>query len=88
MTTAPTHISFNSLVVTLATSAAVHLGDAADPNTGEKLPPTLDAAGHMLDLIVLLSEKTKGNLDPMEEQFLARVLSELRQRYLEAKRAE
>ena len=42
----------------------------------------------MLDLLVLLSEKTKGNLEPMEEQFLTRVLSELRQRYLEAKRAE
>ena len=86
MTTAPTDISFNSLVVTLAPSAAVHLGDAADPNTGEKQPPNLDAAGHMIDLLVLLAEKTKGNLEPLEEQFLGRVLSELRQRYLEAKK--
>ena len=88
MATDSTDISFNSLVVTLATSAAVHLGDAADPGTGQKQPPNLDAAGHRLDLLVLLSEKTKGNLEPMEEQFLTRVLSELRQRYLEAKRAE
>lgn len=81
-------ISFNSLVVTLATSAAVHLGDAADPATGQKTAPNLDAAGHMLDLLALLAEKTKGNLDPSEELFLTRVLSELRMRFIEAKKGE
>ena len=85
MTTHP-DISFNSLVVTLATSAAVHLGDAADPTTGQKGVPNLEAAGHMLDLLAVLGEKTKGNLDPPEELFLTRVLSELRMRFIEAKK--
>jgi hypothetical protein len=81
-------ISFNQLVVTLATSAAVHLGDAADPVSGEKMPPNLGAAGHMLDLLAVLAEKTKGNLTPDEERFLTRVLFELRKRFTEAKQNE
>ena len=81
-------ITFNALVVTLATSAAVHLGDAVDPTTKQKMPPDLGAAGHMLDLLAVLAEKTKGNLNPDEDQFLTRVLFELRQRYVEAGKAE
>ncbi|MDP6582958.1 MAG: DUF1844 domain-containing protein [Vicinamibacterales bacterium] len=86
--TAQPDISFNSLVITLATSAAVHLGDAADPATGQKMPPNLDAAGHMLDLLAVLAEKTKGNLTPDEERFLTQVLYELRMRFTEAKAGE
>ena len=44
-------ISFNALVVSLATSAAVHFGDAADPASGQKQPANVDAAGHMVDLL-------------------------------------
>ena len=82
--TAQPEISFNALVVTLATSATVHLGDAVDPTSGKKMPPDLGAAGHMLDLLAVLSEKTKGNLSPGEDQFLTRVLFELRNRFVEA----
>ena len=53
---APPEISFNALVVSLATSAAVHFGDAADPSSGQHMPPNLEAAGHMLDLLVVLAD--------------------------------
>ena len=86
--TAQPGISFNALVVTLATSAAIHLGDAVDPISKQKMPPNLGAAGHMLDLLAVLAEKTKGNLGPDEDQFLTRVLSELRQRFIEAGKAD
>ena len=86
--TAQPEISFNALVVSLATSAAVHFGDAVDPSSGEHLPPNLEAAGHMLDLLVVLAEKTKGNLTPDEERFLTQVLCELRMRFIEAKKGE
>ena len=85
--TAPPEISFNALVVSLATSAAVHFGDAADPSSGRKLPPNLAAAGHMLDLLAVLAEKTHGNLTPNEKLFLTRVLQELRMRFSDANRA-
>lgn len=87
MTVQP-EISFNALVVTLATSASVHLGDAVDPASGQKMPPNLGAAGHMLDLLAVLAEKTKGNLSPDEARFLARVLFELRNRFTEAGKGE
>ena len=86
--TAQPEISFNALVVSLATSAAVHFGDAADPSSGEHMPPNREAAGHMLDLLVVLAEKTKGNLTPDEERFLTQVLYELRMRFIEAKKGE
>ena len=86
--TAQLGISFNALVVTLATSAAVHLGDAVDPTSKQKMPPNLGAAGHMLDLLAVLAEKTKGNLSPAEDQFLTRVLFELRNRFIEAGKGE
>ena len=86
--TAQPEISFNALVVSLATSAAVHFGDAADPSSGEHMPPTLQAAGHMLDLLVVRAEKTHGNLTPDEERFLTQVLYELRMRFIEAKKGE
>ena len=85
--TAP-EISFNALVVSLATSAAVHFGDVADPSSGQPMPPNLEAAGHMLDLLAVLAEKTKGNLTPDEERFLTQVLDELRMRFIEAKKGQ
>ena len=86
--TAQPEISFNALVVTLATSAAVHLGDVVDPASGRKMPPNLGAAGHMLDLLAVLAEKTKGNLSSDEDRFLSRVLFELRNRYTKAGKGE
>lgn len=87
MTNPPPEISFNALVVSLATSAAVHFGDVVDPATGRKRPPDPAAGGNMLDLLAVLAEKTRGNLTPDEERFLTRVLQELRMRFAEVSRA-
>ena len=77
-------MSFNALVVSLATSAAVHFGDVRDPSTGQTQAPNLDAAGHMVDLLVGLADKTTGNLTPDEEMFITKVVQELRMRLVEA----
>ena len=81
-------ISFNALVLSLATSAAVHFGDVADPASGQKGTFNLEAAGHMIEMLALLEEKTHGNLTDEEQRFLAQVLYELRMRYIEAKKGE
>lgn len=78
-------VSFNAFVVSLATTAAVHFGDVADPSTGRPSPTNLDAAGHAIEMLVLLEEKTRGNLTEGEAAFLQRVLYELRARFLDAK---
>ena len=77
-------LSFTAFVVSLATTAAIHLGDLADPATGERLEPNLEGATQMIEILSLLEEKTRGNLTAEERQVLEQVLYELRMRYLEA----
>ena len=78
-------LDFTSFVISLATTAAIHFGDMADPLTGQKPEPNLDGAGQMIDILSLLEEKTRGNLTAEERQVLDQVLYELRLRFVEAK---
>lgn len=73
--------SFLAFVMSLATTAAVHFGDIEDPSLGAS-QRNLPAAAQMIDLLAMLQEKTKGNLDAEEQQFLDQVLYELRMRYI------
>ena len=81
-------ISFNDLVLSLATSAAVHFGDVTDRASGQKGTPNFEAAGHMIEMLALLEEKTHGNLTDEEKGVLGQVLYELRMRYIEARKGE
>ena len=81
-----TQVSFNAFVVSLATTAAVHFGDVADSESGEKQTANFAAAGHAIEMLALLEEKTKGNLTDDEVRFIRQVLYELRLRYVEAKK--
>ena len=78
-------LSFAAFIVSLATTAAIHLGDLADPATGEKLEPNLEGAAQMIAILALLEEKTRGNLTAEERQMLEQMLYELRLRFLEAR---
>lgn len=80
-------LTFAGFVVSLATTAAVHFGDLADPATGAK-QPNIPAAAQMIDILALLQEKTKGNLTPEEERLVDDLLYELRLRYVEANKPE
>lgn len=79
-------LSFSAFVFSLLHTTAVHLGDAADPNTGQVLPPNLDGAQQMIDILGILEEKTKGNLTPEERQLLEQGLYEVRLRFVEVKK--
>ena len=76
-------LSFAAFVVSLATTAAIHFGDMADPATGERLEPNLEGAAQMIAILTLLEEKTRGNLTAEERQMIEQVLYELRVRFLE-----
>ena len=84
----PPAISFAGFVLSLATTAAVHFGDIADPNTGDRQQPDLQAAHQMIDLIALLQEKTKGNLTSEEVKLVDDLLYELRMRFVQAQQGE
>ena len=76
-------INFASFVLSLVHTAAVHFGDVGDPITGEHHAPNLPLAQQMIDILVMLEEKTRGNLSVEERQLIEQVLYELRVRYLE-----
>ena len=77
-------LSFTAFVVSLASTAAIHLGDLADPQTGQQLEPNLEGAAQMIEILALLEQKTRGNLTAEERQMLEQVLYELRLRFVDA----
>lgn len=81
-------ITFSGFILSLATTAAVHFGDIADPTTGTTATPNLEAAAQMIELIAMLQEKTKGNLLEPEERLVDDLLYELRVRFVQAQQGE
>ncbi len=76
-------VNFNSLIFSLSSSALLHLGEIADPQSGKR-QKDLPVAKHAIDTISLLKEKTKGNLNDEETRFLDSVLNDLRWRFVRA----
>jgi hypothetical protein len=81
-------VSFTAFMLSLATTAAVHFGDIADPSTGERLEQNLVGAGQMIEIIAMLQEKTEGNLTEPEAKLLEDLLYELRMRFVQAQQGE
>ena len=77
-------IDFSSFILSLYSSGLVHLGKVEDPSTGEK-KLDLALAQHTIDMIAMLGEKTKGNLNKDEESLLKSLLSEIRLAFVEAR---
>ena len=77
-------LSFTAFVLSLATTAAIHFRDLADPESGERGAVNLDGAKQMIDILSLLELKTRGNLTVEERQVLEQVLYELRMRFVTA----
>jgi hypothetical protein len=76
-------VNFNSLIFSLSSSALLHLGEIADPQSGQKVKD-IALAKHTIDTIAMLKEKTQGNLTGEEEKFLEAILTDLRWRYVKA----
>jgi hypothetical protein len=81
-------VTFTGFILSLATTAAVHFGDIADPGTGEPVEPNLAAAAQMIEIIALLQEKTKGNLSDPEARLVEDLLYELRMRFVQAQQSD
>jgi hypothetical protein len=71
-------VSFASFLVSLGRTALEHLGDM--PETESRAD--LDLARQTIDLLAILQDKTKGNLDAEEARLLESMLYELRMRYV------
>lgn len=77
-------VNFSTFILSLSSSALVHLGEIPEPSTG-KYQKNLQLAKQTIDILEMLKEKTNGNLDSEETSLLTRVLFDLRVKYVKAK---
>jgi hypothetical protein len=73
--------SFASLVQTLTAQTLFALGVIA-PKDAKQVYVDIHEAKFLIDTLMMLREKTKGNLTPEEQGLLANTLSELQQGYV------
>jgi len=76
-------VDFSSFILSLSSSVLLHLGEIADPVSGEKRK-NMDLAKQSIDIISMLKDKTKGNLSEDEERLIEQMLFDLRMRFVEA----
>lgn len=77
-------LNFATFIFSLNSSALVQLGMIEDPMTGEKTK-NLPLAKQTIDILSMLEEKTKGNLDVDEAGMLKNILYDLRIQYVKEK---
>jgi hypothetical protein len=79
-------IDFSTFVLSLSTSALMHLGAIPSPEGPLETPPeiALALAKQTIDILGMLEAKTDGNLTGDEERLLDEVLADLRLRYVAA----
>lgn len=69
-------LTFSNFVISLAGSAMMYLGDTPHPISGTT-EVNVPLAKNTIDVLVMLQEKTKGNLDEEEQAMLDTLVSEL-----------
>jgi hypothetical protein len=79
-------VTFSTFVLGLSTQALLHLGEIPNPLT-RGLERDLPAAKQVIDILGILREKTRSNLEPGEESLLDSILYDLRMRYVELVRS-
>ena len=75
-------MEFSTFILSLASSAQVHMGVVPNPATGKE-ERRLPLAKETIDLMVLLEEKTQGNLSDEEAGLIEHALNDLRMMYVE-----
>ena len=81
----PPELTFAASLWSLSEQALAALGEIPDPMSG-KVTPDLILAQQMIDIIIMLRDKTRGNLDPHEQAMLKEILSGLQMKYVELAR--
>ena len=79
-------VDFHTFVLSLGSSALLHLGELEDPDAGSP-QKDIPLAKHTIDILAMLEEKTKGNLTAAEAKLIESLLYDLRLRFVEATRS-
>jgi Domain of unknown function (DUF1844) len=80
-------VTFSTFLLGLSTQVLLHLGEIPNPVTSA-VEPDLEAAKQVIDILGMLRDKTRNNLEPGEESLLDSVLYDLRMRYVELVRKQ
>lgn len=75
---------FSTLIVSLYSTALMQMGEMPDPSTGAR-SRDLELARQTVDIISVLQEKTRGNLDEEEKNLIATLLHELQIAFVKAR---
>jgi len=78
----PPEITFPTFLISLSTQALAHLGEIPDPMVGA-VSVDLVGARQLIDILAMLREKTRGNLDADETALLDHALYDLRMKFVE-----
>lgn len=81
----PIEITLSTFLMSLSTQALMCLGEIPNPLTGQT-ETDLAAVREMIDIISMLQEKTRGNLDSSEARLFEKVLFDLRMCFVEKAR--
>jgi hypothetical protein len=76
-------INFSTFVISLSTQALMHLGEIANPISG-KVETDVPVAKQMIDILAMLKDKSRGNLNASEDRLMEDILFDLRMKYVEA----
>ncbi len=79
-------INFSNFILSLSTSALVQLGELPDP-ISKKKQKNLPFAKQTIDILEILKDKTKGNLEKNEEMLLDNLLYDLRMKYVQGSKS-
>ncbi len=79
-------MTFSTLVLSLSTSAMVPLGVSPGPEAEAAPEMNLPMARQTIDILEMLNEKTKGNLEPQEAALLDSALHQVHMKYIEARK--
>ncbi len=80
-------LNFLNYITSLGFQAMIFLGEIPSPVTNE-VEKNIEQAKFLIDTLVMLREKTKGNLNPQEDNLLNASIYELQLRFVEVAKGE
>lgn len=81
-------INFTNYVSSLAFQALIFLGELPNPLDDSKLEKNLPQAKFLIDTLIMIREKTKGNLTPEEDNLISATVYELQMKFVDLLKKE
>tara|TARA_B100001248_G_scaffold262195_1_gene256642 strand:- start:4779 stop:5042 length:264 start_codon:yes stop_codon:yes gene_type:complete len=81
----PMEANLSTLVLSIASTAAMNLGMAPNPSSG-KTEQNLEMAKFNIDLLRVLEEKTQNNTSKDEADLITKIISDLQMQYVSMKK--